>query len=229
MPSLVNEAGAALLGTILALTGCTRAEQERTRELVDEAARQADRGLNEARRELDHARRRYDIDERVAVAREQLERGIDEAADAFTELAEAGREQGEQIGEYRPIEGAAEAIECEGDRCRMDAAFIDRLAKNPSQLTREAILVPATGASGSGLRVTRVRPGSIPALLGLREGDILLEVNGAGLGSFEAIRKTGAVLHGRNEAVLVYERAGARRSLTVLRHPPGPPPAPTPG
>ncbi|MCA9685252.1 MAG: hypothetical protein KC457_23925 [Myxococcales bacterium] len=229
--------GAALL--ILAIASSLACGPEQS-ELIDDARVATRRGLDQAGREIEQARERYQIDEKVDQARrelgdklddqverarEQLERGIDEAAAGFEALAEQGLEQGAEVSEqlaYQPLPGAAEAIACEGARCKMDAAFIDRLAENPQQLTREAMLLPGRTAEGRpGLALARVQPGSIPALLGLRDGDLLLELNGTALGSLAAIRAVDDALAGRDQAELSYERDGVQATLVVLREPPG--------
>ncbi|NVB40530.1 hypothetical protein G6O69_22000 [Pseudenhygromyxa sp. WMMC2535] len=211
-------------------------DQARERYEVDEKVERAREELAQVRErageELDQARERYEVDAKVERAREELARGLDEAAKTFDQLAqravEEGREQGAELSErlaYEPIPGAAEAVDCEasGRRCTVSAAFIDALASDPSQLGREAVLLPGRSVDGvAGLRLSKLEAGSLPALLGLRDGDLLLEVNGVKLASFDAIRELDAAFAGRSEALLRFERGGNLRELTIVRVPSGP-------
>lgn len=215
--------GPRIVPTSLLLACLAACTPEDSQELAEHAYRSAGAGVDRAREELERAgaeieaaRERYEIDERVAEAQQRLERGLDETASAFDELAKEGAEQvAERVG-YQPIEGAAESIHCEALRCEMDSELVERLADQPRQLVREARLMPAKGATGDGLRLSRIREGSIPALLGLRDGDILLAINGASLSSFDAMREVSDALVGGDEAELVFERDGERETLVVV-------------
>jgi hypothetical protein len=68
---------------------------------------------------------------------------------------------------------------------------------------------------GVGLKVAGVEPGTIAARIGVREGDILVEVNGRTVRSVDDVR--GALRErkaGEDVSVTVVEDGGARRTLT---------------
>ncbi|PRQ06970.1 hypothetical protein [Enhygromyxa salina] len=235
------------LGLLLAcVVACEGRSSEQTREVVDEAARTAERGVEQAKRGLGEARHeareglanaregiadareRFEVDEKVAGARRSLAVGLDEAAQGFAELGEAGRARADQLGDKldqvgrASLEIAPGAIVCteEPQRvCKIDPDLIDKLAAEPKLLVGEVSLWPKRGATGQGLQLVRARTESLTGMLGLREGDILLSVNGAELSSLDAIRALDEALSGKDEANLVYERDGQRGELTVIQQP----------
>jgi S1-C subfamily serine protease len=79
------------------------------------------------------------------------------------------------------------------------------------------VVLPTQGNSERGLGLSRVRAGSIPAQLGLRDGDVLISLNGTNLASLAAPRALADALAHTNEATLVYERANQQRTLTIVR------------
>jgi type II secretion system protein C len=88
----------------------------------------------------------------------------------------------------RTIEGAAEAISCDesGTNCTVDKAFVEKLMANPAQLTKQARIVPAVAdGETKGYKFYGIRPGSLPKLLGLKNGDLLTSVNGHELESLD--------------------------------------------
>ncbi len=88
----------------------------------------------------------------------------------------------------RAIEGASEAISCDADfkSCTVDKAFVEKLLANPAQLTRQARIVPAVrDGETKGYKFYGIRPGTLPKLLGLKNGDLLTSVNGHQLESLD--------------------------------------------
>jgi S1-C subfamily serine protease len=69
--------------------------------------------------------------------------------------------------------------------------------------------------SGVGLSVEEIVPGSIASLLGLRRGDVVVEINGAAIHGTDDVKKT---LHdraaGAEVSVVVVGEGGQRRTLT---------------
>lgn len=88
----------------------------------------------------------------------------------------------------REIEGAMEAIACDESmtNCTVDKAFVEKLMANPAQLTKQARIVPAVAdGETKGYKFYGIRPGSLPKLLGLKNGDLLTSVNGHELESLD--------------------------------------------
>jgi general secretion pathway protein C len=109
----------------------------------------------------------------------------------------------------REIPGAREAIECKGNACIIDRKFVEQLMKNPRLLTKQAKLVPAVkDGETRGFRVHRVRTGTLPKLLGLKNGDTLLAVNGTELDSMDQALSLYTKLRRASELSLTVERKG---------------------
>lgn len=94
----------------------------------------------------------------------------------------------EKPADDRTIEGAAEAISCDEamTNCTVDKAFVEKLMANPAQLTKQARIVPFVEDDVTkGYKFYGIRPGSLPKLLGLKNGDLLTSVNGHELQSID--------------------------------------------
>lgn len=219
MPDLRPTPSARLaLLSLLAVIACDRETTERTREVVERSAEQAREQIVEVGDEVAKQGREV-VKTGREVGREVVasgREGLRDAKDGLDRWMSDRREQSDAA--YRPIAGADAAITCDSDtHCTIDAAFVDRLADSPTQLANEAIALPREGASAKGLALDRVREGSIPALLGLRDGDLLISLNGTNLASLDAPAALADALAGTHEAKLVYERGTAQRTLTIER------------
>jgi general secretion pathway protein C len=102
------------------------------------------------------------------------------------------------------IEGAADAIDCKGDHCRVDRAFVEQLLANPGALTKQARISP----SKSGFKFYGVRPDSLPKLLGMRNGDTLTHVNGTPLRSLDQAMGLYTKLRRASHLSVTLERKG---------------------
>lgn len=179
-------------------------------------------------------RSREVVDRSVEVVDDKIEVARDNLADAGAEIERTGREGLRQANEgidrwvaegrdelgsdYQPIAGAAAAIQCESDSaCTIDPKFIDQLGSKPQVLVGEAVALPTQGNSEKGMELSSVRPGSIPDLLGLRDGDVLISLNGTKLASLAAPDALADALSDTHEAALVFEREGKQRTLTITR------------
>jgi len=84
------------------------------------------------------------------------------------------------------LEGARDAVECNGWTCTVERSFIESLTRNPAQLASQARVRPYARDGLRGFRFSRVRTGTLPQLLGLRSGDVVTEVNGRHLETMDA-------------------------------------------
>jgi general secretion pathway protein C len=67
-----------------------------------------------------------------------------------------------------------------------------------------------------GFKLFAIRPGSLFALLGLRNGDLVRGFNGFELSSLDKALQAYSMLRSRDEVKLDLERAGARLVLTYV-------------
>jgi type II secretion system protein C len=80
----------------------------------------------------------------------------------------------------REIPGAEDAINCPNENtCVVDRSFVESLMSNPAMLAKQARIVPSQrDGEVQGFKFYGIRRGSLPQLLGLKNGDMLTEVNG---------------------------------------------------
>lgn len=87
-------------------------------------------------------------------------------------------EKTEEKKDDRNIPGAEEAINCPNENlCIVERAFVESLISNPMALAKQARIVPAKDGE-VGFKFYGIRKGSLPKLLGLKNGDKLVAVNG---------------------------------------------------
>lgn len=87
----------------------------------------------------------------------------------------------------RAIDGAEESINCPNDNlCIVERQFVEKLMGNPALLAKQARIVPSQkNGETQGFKFYGIRRGSLPRLLGLKNGDMLTEVNGESLNSMD--------------------------------------------
>lgn len=83
----------------------------------------------------------------------------------------------------RAIPGAEEAIQCSGKGdCVVDRAFVEKLIAEPKLLMGQGGASPTTTQDGApGFKLRGVKKGTLPDLLGLKNGDVITEVGGSPL------------------------------------------------
>jgi type II secretion system protein C len=119
---------------------------------------------------------------------EYLDIGVAPPPQSATAPAPAAAPVPEGDENSREIEGAAESISCDGEMnsCTVDRAFVEKLLANPAQLAKQARIVPAVrDGETKGYKFYGIRPGSLPKLLGIKNGDLLTSVNGHQLESLD--------------------------------------------
>jgi type II secretion system protein C len=120
-------------------------------------------------------------------ALEYLELG-DDAPPPVTVAAPAKEEEKDETKtDDRTIPGAEEAINCPTeDSCTVERAFVEQLMANPALLAKQARIVPKQQDDEIlGYKLYGIRRGSLPKLLGLKNGDMLTAVNGEELKSMD--------------------------------------------
>jgi len=109
------------------------------------------------------------------------------------------------------IDGAEQAIACASENaCTVDRAIIDKLIANPTQLMTQARMFPVTkDGETAGFRVSGIRSGSLATMIGLQNGDVVSEVNGAKLGTIDDALGMYQKLRRANHLSVTVERGGA--------------------
>lgn len=87
----------------------------------------------------------------------------------------------------REIPGAADAINCPNENlCIVDRKFVDQILQNPAQLAKQARVVPSQkDGKTQGYKLYGIRRGTLPKLLGLKNGDMITAINGQELTSID--------------------------------------------
>jgi len=85
------------------------------------------------------------------------------------------------------IPGADEAIKCDSENsCTIERAFVEQILTNPAALAKQARVVPSVvDGETRGFKFYGIRSGSLPKLLGLKNGDLITSVNGKDLKSMD--------------------------------------------
>lgn len=139
---------------------------------------------------------------------QRLEFGAPEAAATKPPKRET-KTKAKTKGSSAALDGARAAISCEQHACTVEREFVDKLLANPAQLTRQARFVPSVrDGQARGFRVYRVRRGSLPQLLGLKNGDTLLSINGTALDSMDAAIRLYTRLRRASHVSAMVERKG---------------------
>lgn len=89
----------------------------------------------------------------------------------------------------RAIPGADEAIDCPNKNlCTVERAFVDKVVGNPAMLAKQARVVPSRkDGKTRGYKLYGIRRGTLPKLLGLKNGDMITEINGESLTSIDKV------------------------------------------
>jgi general secretion pathway protein C len=108
------------------------------------------------------------------------------------------------------IPGAEDAIKCESENsCTVDRMFIDSLFANPAALTKQARVMPSIkDGETKGFKFYGIRPGSLPKLLGMKNGDLLTSVNGIELKSVDQVMGLLTKMRSASNLQVTSERKG---------------------
>jgi general secretion pathway protein C len=115
------------------------------------------------------------------------------------------------------IDGASDAIKCNGLSCTVEKAFVEKLIAQPSLLLAQGSALPYDKDGLAGMRVSRVRTGTLPKLLGLKSGDIITSINGQSLATMDNAMGLYAKLRTAKHLSVEFTRntAGVRNANTL--------------
>jgi general secretion pathway protein C len=110
----------------------------------------------------------------------------------------------------RAIPGAEEAINCPSESlCVVERSFVEKLMANPALLAKQARVVPSVKDGETvGFKFYGIRRGSLPRLLGLRNGDLLTQVNGEDLTSMDKAMQLYTKLRRASNLSITLQRKG---------------------
>lgn len=158
---------------------------------------------------------------RTGVVLTGIDRGLvhirNNAALEFIEISSALEKTKPQVTEptkrkknSRAIPGADEAINCPSEGlCVVERAFVEQLMANPALLAKQARVVPSVKDGETvGFKFYGIRRGSLPRLLGLRNGDLLKQVNGEDLTSMDKAMELYTKLRRASNLSITIERKG---------------------
>lgn len=134
------------------------------------------------------------------------------------QAAQIPSDEGEGEEEEKPkknaneIEGASDSINCNGNSCTIERKFVDQLLANPAVLASQGNARPYARDDLKGFRLSRVKSGTLPRMLGLRSGDVITGINGQPLDSLDGAMKLYAKLrNASNLTVDVTRNKGGER------------------
>ncbi|MCX4245966.1 type II secretion system protein GspC [Paraliomyxa miuraensis] len=115
------------------------------------------------------------------------------------------------------IDGASDAISCQGMSCTVKREFVSQLLANPAVLAGQGNARPYSRDDLKGFRLSRVKSGSVPNMLGLRSGDVITGINGQPLDSLDGAMKLYARLRNASHLTvdLTRNRSGERQELRL--------------
>jgi type II secretion system protein C len=108
------------------------------------------------------------------------------------------------------LPGAEDAVQCDGKTsCVIERAFVDKLIGNPALVAKQVRIRPSRkDGQMQGYKVYGVRKGSLPALLKLRNGDLIKSINGKALDSMDAAMSMFHQLRNASHLRITVERRG---------------------
>lgn len=107
-------------------------------------------------------------------------------------------------------DGREGAISCSDENnCVVSRSYVEKLLANPAALTKEARVVPAIrNGETKGFKFYGIRPGSLPKLLGVKNGDMITMVNGIELKGLDQAMGLYSKLRNASHLSVTIERKG---------------------
>jgi len=108
--------------------------------------------------------------------------------------------------------GAEQAVDCsEEHRCTLDRSYVMEMLANPSTLMAHMRVMPSVhDGVMRGVKLYGIRPGSLPKLLGFRNGDLVVSINGVPLNGADGAMGTYSKLRQVDTLAVEIERKGER-------------------
>lgn len=141
---------------------------------------------------------------------EYIELGVEPPKPSAKPVVEKKKKEEEPKANAAAIPGAEDAIKCETENsCTVSREFIDQLFANPAALAKQARVMPSVkDGESKGFKFYGIRPGSLPKLLGMRNGDLLTSVNGTELKSVDQVMGLLTKLRRASNLSVTIERKG---------------------
>ena len=99
--------------------------------------------------------------------------------------------------------------------CRVDRALVDRVLQDPARFLKVRVAPDAQAGAVRGLKLLGIRPDSLLAAIGLRDGDRLDAINGMGLGDAESMMLALARLRQEPHLAVRIQREGKEVQLDI--------------
>lgn len=100
--------------------------------------------------------------------------------------------------------------------CTIKRSVFDALTDDPSSLPMQARIVPSTkDGQSQGFRLSGIRPGSLPKLIGMKNGDLITAVNGKSIRRIEDVMALSPTLRKASKLDIVGERNGDPLTITL--------------
>lgn len=101
-------------------------------------------------------------------------------------------------------------------KCTINRGFLESLLANPESLAKQARIVPSQrDAKTVGYKLYGIRPGSLPRLLSMKNGDMLVSINDTALTSLDNALAAYAELRDETHLDIELERKGRPFDLQV--------------
>lgn len=141
---------------------------------------------------------------------EFIELGVEPPKPSAKPVVEKKKKDEEPKPNAAAIPGAEDAIKCDTENsCTVSREFIDTLFANPASLAKQARVMPSIkDGETKGFKFYGIRPGSLPKLLGMRNGDLITSVNGNELKSVDQVMGLLTKLRRASNLSVTIERKG---------------------